>query len=91
MARIDSRSAGSSGILITSNSRNWGYIKQPNSYVLNDRWYHIELNFHNSKIQLKIDSDIIAEEDSKIQIAGSIGMFNELKRVFVNNVLISGN
>lgn len=88
MARIDARDAGSSGILLAKNSRDWTYIMQPNSFVLNDRWYHVELTVNESHIVLKINDELIEMQDSRILSAGSVGIFNELKRVFVNNFII---
>lgn len=86
MARIDSRPGGSNGLLRTSNSINWGYFKQPNTYVVNDRWYHVELIFKESKITFKIDSETMEEINRDLSEEGSIGMFNEVKRAFVNNL-----
>lgn len=84
MARIDSRAGGSNGILLAKNL-NWGYIKQPNSYVLPDRWYHVELTFKDANIQLKINNELIEVKDTTYSSIGSIGIFNEVKRVFVNS------
>ena len=89
MARVDARSNGSNGILSATGSTSWGYIKQTNTYVLNDRWYRVELMFRNSKIEFKINNEVISVEDNKIITTGSVGMFNELKRVFVNNFVAS--
>lgn len=86
MARIDSRTGGSNGILKAERQQHWGYLVQPNKYVLNDRnWYHIELTFIGNRITLKIDSETIKLKDSSISVPGNIGMFNEVKRVFVSN------
>lgn len=88
MARVDSRSNGSNGILISKLSTNWGYIEQTNTYVPTNQWVHIELSFQDSNIELKINNETISKEDSTIFTAGSIGLFNEVERVFINNFTI---
>lgn len=87
MARIDSRTAGSNGILKANQSNNWGYIEQPNTYVLHDQWYHVEIIFEDKKyIKLLLDGKtLISKIDINLRTDGYIGIFNEIKRVFVNN------
>lgn len=86
MARVDSRPGGSNGILISRNN-NWDYISVPKKYVLPDQWHHLELKFTNSRIDFKINNDTATERTKNVFpiTQGSIGMFNEVKRVFVNN------
>lgn len=86
MARIDSRAAGSSGILISRDRvGNWGYIYQPNISFQNDVWHHLVLSFKNNDIKFQIDEEVFKIKNKELLNSGRIGLFNEVKRVFVNN------
>jgi hypothetical protein len=88
MARVDSRPGGSNGILeCAGGAGNWHYILQPNTYVPNDQWIHIELVFAERIITFSIGDQTISYQSDQIG-EGRVGMFNEVKRAFVNNFVV---
>lgn len=90
MARVDSRSAGSCGILYCENYTSWNYIQTPNVIAPSDHWYHIEVTFKDNNLSLKIDnSTVVSLNDQRLAIPGYVGIFNEVKRAFVNNFVVT--
>ena len=89
MVRLDSRRGQFNGILFDPGNRNWDFIKQSNINTASDRWWHMRVRFKGSEIKLYLDGKlVIATSDKRLPGLGNVGIFNELKRVFVNNFVI---
>lgn len=89
MIRLDSRTGCFNGILFDSGNRAWDFVKKTSVNVKSDHWYHVKVRFQFSLIKLFIDKRLVATAiDKTILESGNIGIFNEIKRVFVNDFII---
>lgn len=89
MVRLDSRRGEYDGILYDPGSREWDFVKQSNINTAPDRWWHMKVRFRGSELKLYLDGKlVVATSDRRLPGPGNVGIFNERKRVFVNNFVI---
>ena len=52
-------------------------------------WHHVIVSFKEEKIRLQINNRVFVTKNNEFNFDGEIGLFNEVKRAFVNNFSIS--
>lgn len=89
MVRLDSRNGCFNSILFDRGGKNWDFIKSASVNVNHDNWYHVKVRFKGRTLKLYVDNRLnVSVVDQKLTGYGGVGIFNEVKRVFVNNFTI---
>lgn len=92
MARYDSRLPDSSdGILIKNQGKgvNWQFYKMSGTHTSEKQWHRARVEFSSEKVSMYRDGELIIELINPIIFGKSVGFFNEVESVHVDNFYIS--
>lgn len=87
MARFDSRGNYSDGFLIKNQGLgvNWRNFRMSGTQTSAKKWWRARVEFDSTRVAVFRDGELLVEFNNPQILGGSIGLFNEVNHVYIDN------